>query len=339
VIDFPALLAQTYTALFGAGVSPPQNSLSIYDASGNLLPFGIRRYDGTTCCLDWQDDFAAANKTVYLYWHPTLDPGSSLANPTGVYDAATRGVWHLEDAGPTTVADATSNANHGTQSGGVAFGATGQVGKCCEWDGSDDFVNCGTDSSIDNLWQSGAALEAWIYPETAGESGGGCIASKSNNLLRCATVTSNLGLTFRAEWSTAGQWLTTSQVGPFNAWYHVMISYLKTLTANEPTLWVNGSPVALTRTNTPSGSATSDAAANLLLGDAPAANRSFDGYLDEIVYHASLRSQAWANARYLFGLGTPITIGTREAYAAAGARLFTELRHRMFGGPGMAGRH
>lgn len=70
----------------------------------------------------------------------------------------------LGDAGPTTVEDWSSNANHGTQSGGVAFGAAGKVNGACSFDGSDDRFALPAMLAVGPT--STFTLSAWVNPAT-----------------------------------------------------------------------------------------------------------------------------------------------------------------------------
>ena len=67
-----------------------------------------------------------ANTVIYMYYGNSLATDQQQA--TSAWDANYKLVYHLGDAG-SPAADATINSNNGTQSGGVVFGATGQIGK------------------------------------------------------------------------------------------------------------------------------------------------------------------------------------------------------------------
>jgi hypothetical protein len=336
--DFPALFSQTYTALFGAGVPPPQNSLSIYDASGNLLPFGVRRYDGTTCFMDWQGDFAGVAKTVYLYWHPTVDPGSSFANPTGVYDASTNAVWHMEDAGPTNVLDATSNGKNGTQSGGVTFGATGQIAKCCSWDGLNDAVSMGDVLDLTGI-DDPRTWSCWVKCTNAAANQRAIISKED----------------FHSPWygfileyyeATKIRW-QLYQGGDFNrlgkiwnvthnptAWTHIAVTK-GDRTAAQLKLYVNGTEIVSVSTTYDTLSSLLDNPCPYQLASRDGANHLLAGSLDAVWDSAVSRSATWINAEYLFGLGTAITVGAPEAYAAGGGRLFRQQNRRSVIAPGV----
>lgn len=79
----------------------------------------------------------AGEQWVYLWGG---NPLAADAQNRAAVAAGYAGYWPLGDAGPTTAEDWTANANHGTQSGGVSFGAAGKAGPACSFDGANDVV-------------------------------------------------------------------------------------------------------------------------------------------------------------------------------------------------------
>ncbi|MFX0167640.1 MAG: DUF2341 domain-containing protein [Promethearchaeota archaeon] len=74
------------------------------------------------------------NATIFMYYgNSTM---SSRQNPTGVWDASYRGVWHLSELSGSSI-DSTSYDNSGDVLGTVSRGAMGQI------DGAYDFENNG----------------------------------------------------------------------------------------------------------------------------------------------------------------------------------------------------
>jgi hypothetical protein len=81
---------------------------------------------------------------------------SNQQNPTGVWDADFVGVWHLEEesAGTGTAnvyRDSTIHTNRGIHYVS-ATGKNGKILKCQQFDGLDDYVDCGN-----NVWSPTAA--------------------------------------------------------------------------------------------------------------------------------------------------------------------------------------
>jgi len=105
----------------------------------------------------------SSDDVIYMYYGnagATEPAAGSMYGSQAVWSNGYAGVWHLDDPGPTTALDSTANANHGTQSGGVTFGQTGMVGKACSFDGSNDYISAGNDSSLD-FPTSSFTLAAW----------------------------------------------------------------------------------------------------------------------------------------------------------------------------------
>ena len=69
------------------------------------------------------------------------------------------GYWSFDEGSGSTVYDSSANNNHGTIYG--ATWTTGISGSALSFDGWDDYVDCGTDSSLD-LTNVGT-VEAWAY--------------------------------------------------------------------------------------------------------------------------------------------------------------------------------
>ena len=137
------------------------------------LPHEIEAYDGTQGTLTaWVrlDSLSLSTDTpLHLRCGNPCSDGGVPAAPGSVWDEHYRGVWHLtEDEVGTGAAgvyrDATPNANH-CRDQVSATGLAAKQGLLAlgqEFDGRDDFLNCGKDSSL-NI--TGAiTLSAWIRP-------------------------------------------------------------------------------------------------------------------------------------------------------------------------------
>ena len=69
--------------------------------------------------------------------------------------------WKFDETSGTTASDETGN-NHGTLNG-ATFVNDGGRGRVVNFDGVDDYVNLGSDSSLDNIWNGGGTIAAWVY--------------------------------------------------------------------------------------------------------------------------------------------------------------------------------
>ena len=107
----------------------------------------------------------AAYLAAYLYYNATGgDPGDQTDIATPLTGLSYAGYWPLSDAASPAV-DWTGNGNNGVQSGGVTFGATGQVGQCCDFErDSLQYLNLGSGSSLAFL--GSLTVGVWYKPET-----------------------------------------------------------------------------------------------------------------------------------------------------------------------------
>ena len=85
-------------------------------------------------------------------------------------------------------------------------------------------------------------------------------------------------------------------------WAHVAVTYDPTSTSNVPTIYIDGQPVVATVDpdfpTGPQGTWTSDAGDDMLIGNEPAGDRTFDGIIDEARYSSVIRSGDWIKTGY-----------------------------------------
>ena len=103
-----------------------------------------------------------------------------------------------------------------------------------------------------------------------------------------------------------GLWDTPNGSITLGTWHHVVVTYDDGNTANDPAIYIDGQPQALTENaGAPSGTATSDAAGSLRLANRPFDTaRTFDGLIDEVRLSNTIRSADWIEAGYLSQNGT-----------------------------------
>jgi hypothetical protein len=139
--------------------------------------------------------------------------------------------------------------------------------------GADDFVKIAAAANINDLAQitimSALRLDGW------GGGGTGRISDKGGKR-NLYTTEAYLGFLQDFDGATDGSW--ASAAGSLSlAGQTVAVAYDRTSAANTPTFFVNGLQSATTQVTAPAGSAVSDAASDLYLGNAAAANRNLDG--------------------------------------------------------------
>jgi hypothetical protein len=187
----------------------------------------------------------------------------------------------------------------------VASRAEVYGGRGLVFDGVMDYLNCGSSSSLDDIWSGGGTLSAWIYPHSDGESNFGMIANKRGggsvgwifHLNDESSGSCDLRF-YQYRATTAGDWITTSREVTINAWNHIVISFDSDNTSNNPSIYVNGTLVSLTQTGSQSGAITSDASVDMHIGGEAGAY-TFDGAISDFKIHSSALTEAEITSQYL----------------------------------------
>ncbi|UCE74580.1 MAG: DUF2341 domain-containing protein [Methanomassiliicoccales archaeon] len=130
----------------------------------------IEHFDsGTGELVAWVNITSVPSSTdteFYIYYN---NPGASdQSNTAGVWDNDFVGVWHLNEAGDGSLDEYKDNSqygNHGRGGSGtpseVPTRISTKIGYGQDFDGSDDHINCGDDTSLD-LTGTQITLEGWI---------------------------------------------------------------------------------------------------------------------------------------------------------------------------------
>ncbi len=258
---------------------------------------------------------SSANTELYLYYDSGHADNTTYVGNTGdsvvqnVWDNNFKAVYHMAQDpsnGSGAIKDSTSNGNNGTSAGTMTSTdlVDGQSGKAIEFDGIDDYINCGSDSSIDNI--TTFSIEAVFNMNGWGESSWGRIIQKANvnNDGFSIFVDGDSGqelLSILAPWTTAnGKWSTPASSFSLSTWYHVAICYNSSSTANDAIIYKNGTSLSITENSTPAGSFANDSANDMWIGarNNSGSDREFDGKICEIRISAIIRSSSWIKATY-----------------------------------------
>ncbi len=169
------------------------------------------------------------------------------------------------------------------------------------FDKLDDDINCGSAASIDNIWDSGGTLEAWVNPASDGETDVGRIFDKEFWILRVKSeVAGMMVIQFQCLFNTTnGVWDTSTAVLPINAWFLISVTYNSSNVANDPVIYLNGVSTPITETSTPVGTRR-DEAANILQIGGYGGLATWDGYIGEVrLYKARILTASEAMNNYL----------------------------------------
>ncbi len=226
-----------------------------------------------------------------------------LTVPRGDFTTGLLGHWTLDETTGTTATDS-AGSNNGTMEGGLNaadHAVTGVRDGALDFDANDDRINVGSAAGIDNLFAGGGTISAWIYPEGWGEgtygriinkTDGGGLSGFSFNLNETGNAP-NYNIAFSHDFSTDwGAWRAPENSIALNEWQHVVVTYDRDNPANDPAIYINGISQTLVEGQTPGGSADSDAAFDMIIGGNNGANRSFDGFIDDVrIYDRALSAQ------------------------------------------------
>ncbi len=249
------------------------------------------------------DDF------IWMYYGYINQNAPDVQNASGTYDDYYVTVHHLQETSGTHYDS--KNDNDGIPQNGVIQNADGKIAGADDFPGLDESVDLGSGATIDNVFDGGGTVSAWIFPRDWGESDYGRILDKSSSTTatRGWSVQLDNGvhdtyvrtLRFEAGFGgSQGNWSADTDAISLDAWQHVTVVYDNSSDANNPSLYINGQLQTLIEVDPPSGVRRSDADFPLWIGNLPnSANRAFEGVIDEIQISNTARSDDWIRAQYL----------------------------------------
>jgi hypothetical protein len=275
---------------------------------------------------------SGVDTVLYLYYGNPSSPNQQ--DPTGVWDADYKGVWHLKEdpsgAAPQ-VKDSTSNGNHATSAGGVV--SSSQVGAKVngglDFDGNDDclatnYVQTSVTAYTIEVWirSPSTSLQRVIVQDRGPDPGPG------------RSLTLSMGGTYGAGSGFAGQVSFAEDsasiyIGVYsnrtvndNLWHHVVGTWSAPAgAAVDPTqfsIYIDG---ALVTTNNQRAGACFDTSpltgsGGTTIGYHQTWGNYFPGQLDEVRISNIARSREWISTEYN-NQSSPSTfhfLGSEESY-------------------------
>lgn len=257
------------------------------------IPHEIEKYDSSTGELvvwvkvDKVDD--GSNTEIYVYYGNS--GASNQEDIVNVWKEAYRveksdviSTWayamvqHLH----SDAIDSTENNNDDGSPYMVTY-SNAVIAKGASFDGVDSQINVASDTSIDDIFASEGWVTVYINPDSDGEGNEGYILDKSKWRLQVRNEVSNsIDIRFFRDFNTTdGIWDYTISNG-LNAAIRIDIIYDETNVANDPVFYINGVAVTPTETQTPVGTAVSDASDSLYIGNSSGKTNTFDGDIDEV---------------------------------------------------------
>ena len=158
-------------------------------------------------------------------------------------------------------------------------------------DGADTSIACGTDVSLDDIFDEGGKVSFTMNPKSDGEGSSGNIFYKRNGSNGWIVFVNNestgfMKVSLRVEFSSAlAEWRTTNTVIPIDELSDVSITYNSDSIDNDPIFVINGIKYTvgngLDEVTTPVGTRVTDTTKQLSIGNfAVTPNQTFDGLID-----------------------------------------------------------
>lgn len=201
----------------------------------------------------------------------------SLSSDSGDYDnsSSLEGWWRMGDG-----------ANYPLIKNQAHFSQT-----AVDFDGANDYVDCGNDSSLNFDGSSAFSGSAWVY----WSSGGSQIFGNQENSGGYAGWSLQIwGSKFRLVLeSSLTSYIVKADTANFttNTWKHVAFTYDGSKTVAGVKIYIDGSEVTSTTTSDLLGSNSITSTANMAIGARAAGAAYFDGTIDDVsVYSTELSS-------------------------------------------------
>ncbi|MFX1249762.1 MAG: DUF2341 domain-containing protein, partial [Promethearchaeota archaeon] len=169
LINFPTLI-DLYDSDLHIDAQASGSDILFTDATGHLLDYEIehynRVYNSTHAHLvAWMKTNLSSTQDTIISMYYGYPAGSSQENPKGVWDNNYVGVWHLAEDPTGIIYDSSSSGNDGTSVGGMTSNnqIKGPIDGCLVFDGIDDYIDTGNDSSLDITGD--ITMQFWVKAE------------------------------------------------------------------------------------------------------------------------------------------------------------------------------
>ena len=184
--------------------------------------------------------------------------------------------------------------------------------------GSGDFVDCGSNSNIDNLFDNGATWSAWISGVSDGGSSTGTILSKSQVRLRTIEDGGD-DLTLQFIYTAVGDngaWHAPSTALLKNKLNHVAVTMQSSSgdpMTYDPIIYINGVSQTVTESTAPGGARDTDAGSSFVIGNVDTSNgHQFHGFIDEVSIFRKALTQS--EVQEIYNSGTALDVRDHSCY-------------------------
>jgi hypothetical protein len=161
--DFPILVNLSSDSDLASHAQGDGDDILFTDSNGAKLDHEVESFEGASGKLiAWVRVLSlssTADTVLYMYYG---NAGcSSQQNATGTWDGNFKAVWHSNETSGSIINDSTANNNDGTPQNGVTLDATGKIDGADTFDGTDDWTNLGTSSSLNFGASAPFTIEGW----------------------------------------------------------------------------------------------------------------------------------------------------------------------------------
>src|SRR3989338_5502171 len=238
--------------------------------------------------------------TFYILLSSTTHAGTIIKSPVYLgLNAGLVGCWSF-DGSYTNAPDCSGNNNVGTLTGGPTK-TVGKVGQALNFDGSNDYVNVGTVSTLNfertdsfslSSWISMNALPAFQYRFVGRQSE---TASYNRGYILEIDSTGNFHFSLQSDSNPANllRVKTSSTFTSLGVFYNVVVTYNGSSAPSGVHIYVNGVDQALTTVTNSLTTSTQDAAVPFHIGnrDSATGGSVMNGKIDEVrIYNRALSS-------------------------------------------------
>lgn len=214
------------------------------------------------------------------YWYFSVRASTKLqSSQAGSLTNGLVGQWSMDGqdvnwSDTYEVKDTSGNANDGDSVNmSTASVVPGRIGQALTFDGVNQQISIGTVAAFGN--QATRTISTWIKPSGLTTyrgivgAGVGSFQICSNDGTDCPGTTGRL-VYYHTFSGTDGKWILGVDSVKANEWAHVVVTYDRSSTSNDPVIYVNGVSQSVTELTTPTGTADSEVSFNVSIG--------YDGY-------------------------------------------------------------
>src|ERR1035441_2991948 len=295
-ISFPVLVSLTSNSSLSAHARSDGHDIFFMASDGlTVLPYEREYYSGGTL-VAWVQVPTLSHTTdtvIYLYYgNPSA---ADQQQATHVWDSNFKGVWHLKETPPATLADSTTSGDYGSPSASSAPTQTsGQIDGALSFNGSAAvyMAGCsypgGSPAQVQNNW----TLEAWMNPANLSQLGIAVMNGNESGGFGFGVGDGSGNAGSKLQGIYGGQaWVNSQYIFPSaNTWYHVVMVNASGTTS----FYVNGTVQAGTTSTTPNTPAN-----EFTIGcEYCSLSRPFNGSVDEVRISNTGRSADWIKTEY-----------------------------------------